>query len=191
MSPTTPNQPKSTIAKDATELKKSIGKETRAAKNVLHDATDAAKQKVSALGSGAKDGALREAEGVKQEASAGLHAFAEAVRSAGDKLADSDQGIAGRMVREAASGLERLSSSLGKKQLEDIIDDVRDFGRKNPTAFIAGSVLAGLALGRFVRSTDDEIKPAKRARKNLSTGGENPVGSRSNPRPSGRTGRAG
>jgi hypothetical protein len=31
---------------------------------------------------------------------------------------------------------------------------VRDFGRRNPAAFIGGAVLVGLALGRFARASE-------------------------------------
>jgi hypothetical protein len=144
------------VSSNSEDFKRTFDKEAEAAKEVLKDAADASKKTISDIGSNAKTAAAKEAESVKREASVGLHAFADAVRSAGAKLGESDQGVAARMVQEAASGLERLSTSLGKKQLQDIIDDVRDFGRKNPTAFIAGSVLVGLALGRFVRSTDDD-----------------------------------
>jgi hypothetical protein len=34
-----------------------------------------------------------------------------------------------------------------------MIDAVRDFGRRNPTAMLAGSLLVGFAVGRFLRST--------------------------------------
>ena len=158
MTPKQANQP--TGAADAGELKKAVDRETGAAKDALGKAGDAARQEASRLGADATDAGLNDAEGAKQEVSAGLHDFSAAVRSAGEKLAESDQGMAARLVQEAASGLERLSSSLGKKQLQDIVDDVRDFGRRNPTAFIVGSVLAGLALGRFVRSTDDDATTA-------------------------------
>lgn len=155
MSPTTP-APKASLKEDARQLKSSIDAEAAAAKHALHDATSAARHEASAFASDVKESAMRDAEDVKHEAAAGLRAFAGAVRNAGEELADNDQGTAARFVREAASGLERLATSLGKKQLEDIVEDVRDFGRKNPAAFIAGSVLAGMALGRFVRSSDEK-----------------------------------
>jgi len=144
-----------TISSNPSEFKTTFDKEAAAAKDVLKEAANATKTKIADVGSDAKIAASKEAEELKREASVGLHAFADAIRSAGAKLSESDQGMAARMVQEAASGLERLSTSLGKKQLQDVVDDVRDFGRKNPSAFIAGSVLVGLALGRFVRSTDD------------------------------------
>ena len=148
-----------TVSSIAGTAQKTVDREVGAATTVLGEATDAVKKTATSLGSGAKKSAANEVEGVKQEASESLRAFADAVHGAGEKLAESDQGMAAQMVQEAARGLERLSTALGKKELQDIVADVRDFGRNNPTALIAGSVLAGLALGRFVRSTDDDREP--------------------------------
>ena len=80
--------------------------------------------------------------------------FASAIRKAGDDLAQNDQSLAGRMVKQAADGLESFSRSVGDKRPEDLLNAVRDFGRKNPTAFIAGSVLMGIALGRLAKSSE-------------------------------------
>jgi hypothetical protein len=62
-------------------------------------------------------------------------------------------------VGQAADGLERLSLSLADKRPEELLDGVRDFGRKHPLAFIAGGVLVGVALGRFVRSSEADSAP--------------------------------
>ena len=64
-----------------------------------------------------------------------------AIRRAGDELAASDQSPASRLVRQAADGLENFSRSLSDKQPEDLLNSVRDFGRRNPMAFIGGAVL--------------------------------------------------
>ncbi|WP_274424801.1 hypothetical protein [Chelativorans sp. YIM 93263] len=116
------------------------------------ETADTMRSKASELGSEAKHEAGRKAEEAKHRTSESLHSFAEAIRSASDELKKKDEGPAARLLGEAAGGLEELSGTLGKKRLEDIVDDVRDFGRRNPTAFVAGSVLVGMALGRFART---------------------------------------
>jgi len=59
-------------------------------------------------------------------------------------------------VRQAADGLESLSRNLADKEPGDLLNAVRDFGRKNPAAFIGGAVLVGLALGRFARASETQ-----------------------------------
>lgn len=145
--------PGSQFERDADGLKRSMKNEAGEASSAMRDARDAVTGKASQLASEARDGMMQGAEGAKKQATQSLHAFAEAVREAGDKLSESDQSMAAGFVRQAANGLERLSSTLGRKPFGEMIEDVRSFGRRNPTAFIAGSVLAGLAIGRFVRSS--------------------------------------
>lgn len=153
MTPENSDDPIAAIERDTAELKKSFDQEKGAATEAWHDARDTARQKASDLAAEAKAAAYSKAEGAQRQASASLHTFAEAVRTAGEQLAEKEQGTAARLVREAAGGLEQLSNTLAQKSVEEIIHDARDFGRRNPTAFIAGTVLAGIALGRFVRST--------------------------------------
>jgi hypothetical protein len=81
--------------------------------------------------------------------------FATAIRKAGDELGQNDRSLAGQLVRQAADGLESFSRSVGDKRPEDLLNAVRDFGRNNPAAFIAGSVLLGIALGRLAKSSED------------------------------------
>lgn len=146
-------QSRSDFENDASGVKRTLKSEADEASSAFEDAREAVSSKASQFASEAKEGVMREAEGAKRQASESLRTFANTIREAGDKLSESDQGMAAGFVRQAASGLERLSSSLSEKRFGEMIEDVRSFGRRNPTAFIAGSVLAGLAIGRFVRSS--------------------------------------
>ena len=83
-----------------------------------------------------------------------LMAFGGALRAASEHLANSDQRTVSRFVLDAAGGLERLSGSLKNKSFEEVLDEVRSFGRENSAALMAGSVVAGLALGRLIKSAD-------------------------------------
>lgn len=95
---------------------------------------------------------------IQQRAEAGaetLGQFAQAIRKAGDELAQNDQSMVSRFVVQAADGLENFSHTLANKRPEELLDSVRELGRRNPTAFIAGAVIAGLAIGRFMRASSD------------------------------------
>jgi hypothetical protein len=96
----------------------------------------------------------REGRRKKDTATQTLGDFASAIRKAGDDLAQNDQSLAGKVVKQAADGLESFTRSIGDKRPEDLLNAVRDFGRNNPAAFIAGSVLLGIALGRLAKSTE-------------------------------------
>jgi hypothetical protein len=123
-------------------------------KEMITAATETVKQEVATFASSVKDKTKDQVEQRKDTATRTVGDFANAVRHAGDELAQHDQSAVGRVVKQAADGLEHLSRTVAEKRPEELLDAVRDFGRSNPTAFIAGSVLLGVALGRFARSSE-------------------------------------
>jgi hypothetical protein len=123
-------------------------------KELLGAAAGAVKQEVATFASAVQDKAIDKIADRKDGATETLGAFANAIRHAGDELAQQDQSLAGRVAKQAADGLEHLSRTVSEKRPEELLDAVREFGRRNPTAFIAGSVLLGVALGRFARSSE-------------------------------------
>jgi len=126
-----------------------LGEERRAAEGLAHDAKAAATE----AGTQAKQMASDKAEELQGAAASHLSTFADAVRTAGDELAEKDPGPASDLVRQAATGLEELSGAMSRKSASDMIAGVRDFGRQNPVGFLAGSMLAGFALARFASSS--------------------------------------
>ncbi len=131
---------------DATRLgqaKQAIGQAGQALKSEAQSFADAAAQR-----------AREEAQRRTETATRTLGDFASAIRKAGDELGQTDQSPAARLVRQAADGLEGLATNLAGKQPEDLLNDVRAFGRRNPIAFIGGAVLVGVALGRFIRASE-------------------------------------
>lgn len=125
-----------------------VRQEKRAAEGLVDDAKVAATE---ALAEGKKL-ASDKAEDLQEVAATHLKTFAEAVRAAGDTLADKEPGLVSDLVRQAAEGLEGFSGALGRKSSTEMIESVRDFGRQNPAGFFAGSLLAGFAVARFASS---------------------------------------
>src|SRR5690606_10997461 len=104
------------------------------------------------IGSDIKDGALDGARSAQRRTSESMHAFADAIRKAGDELKDKDEGPVAELLSHAAGGLDQMSRAIGQKRLEDMVNDVRSFGKQHPGAFVMGSVLLGIALGRFAQT---------------------------------------
>ena len=132
-------------------------KEKQSATEALHDAQDAIRRKAGEYAPDAKEALFEHAEGTQQNLSANMAAFGGALRAASEHLANSDQRAASKFILDAAGGLERLSSSLKNKPVEEVLGEIRSFGRQNSGALIAGSVLAGLALGRFIKSSAPDL----------------------------------
>jgi hypothetical protein len=124
------------------------------AKEMATAAGRAAKEDMTTIADYAGRRTKEQLEHQKQAAVETLGEFANAIRHAGDELAQHDRTLAGRLVKQTADGLEQFSRSMADKRPEELLDAVRDFGRRNPVVFIAGSVLAGVALARFLRSSN-------------------------------------
>lgn len=122
-------------------------------KQMLADAGQTLGQDAAQLASTAKAKAVDSLIETKHSATETISAFADAIRKAGDDLAQHDQTTVGRIVRQAADGLASASRTVSEKSPEDLLQSVRNFGRTNPVAFVAGAVLLGVALGRFARSS--------------------------------------
>ena len=84
-----------------------------------------------------------------------ISGIADAARSASEALSRHDQRAAARLTRDAAVGLERAAGTLSSTNPEELIQSVRRIAREYPAGFAAGAVLAGFALGRFLRATTD------------------------------------
>jgi hypothetical protein len=124
------------------------------AKQLIGQAGETLKTEAQSFATAAQDRVKAEAQKGTDAATKTLGDFANAVRRAGDELAGADQSPASRLVQQAADGLESLSRNLAGKDPGDLLNAVRDFGRRNPAAFIGGAVLVGVALGRFVRASE-------------------------------------
>ncbi|MBL8774204.1 MAG: hypothetical protein JNK30_22640 [Phenylobacterium sp.] len=124
------------------------------AKELIGQASQTLKSEAQSFASVAQERVRAEAQKGTQAGAKTLGDFANAIRRAGDELASADQSPTSRLVQKAADGLEGLSRDLADKDPGDLLNAVRDFGRRNPAAFIGGAVLLGVALGRFVRASE-------------------------------------
>lgn len=136
----TPQQPGAS-GEQSTSQRSSLGQ-------MASGARDAIAHEAATLTDEAARTAAEQAERAKGAATSHLEGFAGALRAASDELSRNKTGPAAELVSHAASGLETLSRSIDGKSSGEMLDAVRRFGRENPLGFVAGSILAGFALGR-------------------------------------------
>ena len=173
----------SQVGGDAAKARAELEREAASARESLADARRLAEERARSFVGDAAQQARSYADNQKQAAAQSLKDFADAVRRASDELGSRDQTLAARFVQEAAGGLESLSQSVSAQSAEDVMDALRDFGRSNPTAFIAGSVLAGIAIGRFARASQER----DHRRYEHYFAGSSPAGRQPQPRPGAAT----
>jgi hypothetical protein len=136
------------------------GRATEATKQKAEHLTKRVKEKTADL----KRQADRTAADVRQRArsvatdqkNAAAHRMegvAHALRRASDDLRDQGQPMVAEYSRHVAEGLESFADSLGKRNVDELVEGVEDFARTRPVAFLGGAAVAGFALARFMKSS--------------------------------------
>ncbi len=79
--------------------------------------------------------------------------FASDVRSVSDQLREQGKDKPAKLADQAADRAERLGNYLEHSDADRILNDVEDFGRRQPWAVIAGGVALGLVASRFLKAS--------------------------------------
>jgi len=101
----------------------------------------------------AKDKVRHLAEEQKTAGADRLDAVARAVHDAADRLEPELPRQASGYIHEAAGGIERASAAIRERSIDDLLQIAANFARRQPVAFLAGAVLTGFALTRFLKSS--------------------------------------
>ena len=125
-----------------------------------YDATaEVAQEKFDELSSAARETASQAADKLKDRIGAQQHAGADyAKRFAGNireaaKSFEQDTPIAARTIEMAAGYVEDAAEKMRNGSLNDLMDGMTSFARRQPAAFLGLSVLAGFAAVRFLKAS--------------------------------------
>ena len=77
--------------------------------------------------------------------------LASAVRRAGEQF-DRDLPIAGQYIRMAADQMEDSADAIRSGSISDLVGSAQSFAQRQPTAFLALSLVAGFGVVRFLKS---------------------------------------
>ena len=97
-------------------------------------------------------------ETIRQQKGTGadhLGRIGQAVHGAAEEFGKELPQAAG-YIHSAANALEGASTALRERSVEDLLSTFNSFARRQPAAAFAGSVLAGFALARFLKSSSAE-----------------------------------
>lgn len=155
------NENAKSAADGGTEFKARAQKSAHEAKRAGASAAETVAGQASEAAHAAADKAEELADRGKNAGADRIEGFAHAARKAADDL-DRDSPYAAGYVREAADRIERMSSSVRSSSMGDIVESVEEFARSQPVAFFGGSVLAGFALARFVKSSSERARRQER-----------------------------
>lgn len=85
-----------------------------------------------------------------------LDDYADAASKASSALGARDNDLGARLLGEAADHMSRASERVAHASADDIADGLETTARRNPAAFAAGAVLAGVALGYLLKAAASE-----------------------------------
>jgi hypothetical protein len=82
-----------------------------------------------------------------------IRALAGAADTAAQQLEQQSPQVA-RYVRDAAERVRGLSKTIEERDIRELLRNVTEAAKSKPAAFFAGAVLAGFALSRFLKSSN-------------------------------------
>jgi hypothetical protein len=142
-------------AKQAREFGREVkGQATELAKS----ATDTVKTQAANLTESAKDVAADATEKLRTSLQDQKAAGADYVGNVANMIRrsayefDTDLPQAGHYIRKAAAQLENVSEAVRNRDVSEIVGNVQQFARRQPTAFFGAAVLLGFAAVRFLKS---------------------------------------
>lgn len=133
-----------------------LGEARRAAGDVAAEAKTLAKDaqaKMAELADDATQQARSFAETNKSRIAEQAAAFSGALGKAAAELEQSDQGTMARYARDVAHGIDDMSTALRERGVDELMQTVQDFARRQPAAFLGAAALAGFAAGRFAKAS--------------------------------------
>ena len=81
-----------------------------------------------------------------------LGSLVRAMHAAGNEVNVDSPGLA-RSIDEAASHVEAFAETIRGRSLSELASSAAELAKRNPTVFLAGAIVAGFAVSRFVRSS--------------------------------------
>ena len=94
-------------------------------------------------------------ESRKHTAAAQTERLAEVVDRAAEELRGQDQQSLADYAGELAGSMKNFAESIRERSLDELLRDTQQLARNNPTLFVMGSVVAGIALSRFLKASAD------------------------------------
>jgi hypothetical protein len=160
---------------------------TEQAKQQSQQLAQQARQQASDLANRGTEQAKGQLANQKHEASQRMVPIQTALRETAQQLRKQGQGSVGQYSDRAADQVERLSTYLRETDVDEIMEEVRDFARRRPALFLGGAAAVGFFATRFLKSSSQEgasaagdgpsaISPTATSRASVTYGTQEPPG---------------
>ena len=129
---------------------------TEQAKQQSQQLAHQARQQASNLASRTTEQAKSQLANQKHNASQRLTPLQSALRETAQQLRNQGQGQVGDYAEKAADQVERFSTYLRQTEVDEIMEEVRGFGRRRPGLFLGSAAAIGFFATRFLKSSSEE-----------------------------------
>jgi hypothetical protein len=89
------------------------------------------------------------------EAGEKVSGTAQDLRSVGEELRNQGKDTPAKLADKAAERTEQIGSYLSEADGDKLLEDVEDFGRRQPLAVLAGGLVVGLVAARFLKASSE------------------------------------
>jgi hypothetical protein len=89
----------------------------------------------------------------RDQTSQRLQSLASALGDVAQRLEKEDTAGFGGLARRAGEQADRAARYLKEKDLSDLVHDAEGFARRHPDLFLGGSLIAGVLVARFLKSS--------------------------------------
>ena len=121
-------------------------------KDTAQTAADAVRQQAAQLAQDVGHELNKTGEAQKARGVDAIRRLARAIDSAAAELESQSPTVA-HTVHEAARRVDGLSDNLSNRNVNELIDSAAQLARSQPALFVGGSIAAGFALARFLKSS--------------------------------------
>ena len=161
-----------TVQPDLAGKAKSVVRDVKAkALDLTDDVTRAAKDNAAQLGDAALDLANsakdKLEDAVTQRKSLGADYIGSIAQATGRAANEFDQDVpqAAQYIRQASEQIQGFADTVRERGVRELVGEVQDFARRQPTLFFGGAVVLGFAALRFLKSTPPKASSAFEARR--------------------------
>ena len=127
------------------------------------EAADQAKETAQNVAAQAQNKVREQVDQRTTEAGERIGSTAEDIRSVGQELRNQGKEGPANVAEQAADRIDRAGGYLRDSDGDRILNDVEDFGRRQPWAVLAGAVVVGLAAARFLKASSRERYSSRRS----------------------------
>lgn len=129
------------------------GTTTDRAKEQVQQQAQVAQEKIEQTTDSVRSRLREQVDQRSTQAGGQVRSTAQALRSTSARLREEGQDGPARAAERAAAQAERLGGYLERSDANRILDDVEDFGRRQPLAVAAIGLAAGFAASRFLNAS--------------------------------------